>query len=43
MVNTLDCRPELSDFELYSRYYVPFQTNNIEKGIEHHIPEFWVK
>ena len=36
--NALDCDIAVSEFELHSRYNVPFQTNSIEKGMNPLIP-----
>ena len=33
MVKEMDCRIVISEFELYSRYYVHFRTNTLEKGM----------
>ena len=38
MVKTLDCNLEVSEFELQSHYYIHFQTNTPEKGIEPSYP-----
>ena len=33
MVKALDCGIVVNEFELQSRYYVPFQTNTLQKGM----------
>ena len=33
MANVQDCDPEVNEFELQSRYYVHFRTNNLGKGM----------
>ena len=34
VANVLDCNVEVSEFELYSHYYVPFVTNTCKKGVD---------
>ena len=33
MATVLDCEFKVNEFELQSRYYVHFRTNNLEKGL----------
>ena len=34
----LDCELEISEFELWLRYYIHFQNNNFAKGMNSLIP-----
>ena len=43
LANILDYEIKVSEFELQSRYYVPFQTHTMRKGIKSRIPQLWVK
>ena len=38
MAKALDCRFEVSEFELQSRYYIHFQTNTLGRGMNLIIP-----
>ena len=43
VVNVLDCDIGASEFELQLRYYVHFQTNTPEKGMNHLFHQLWIK
>ena len=43
IVKTMDCRIVVSEFVFQSRYYVHFQTNTLENGMNPLSSQIWVK